>query len=212
MKAIFKITAAATAVAAALALQLPAVAQTAGTVDLGGQIGAETCRIKISDSGNANQVTGGTKSISLGTVTSDSGINKELTPSSPTAGVALINLTDAAGSGTCVFVGGTSWNLMLDLTSAQILNMPSGTTALKNSLSSGATDAAVVLYGGMLADVSQVRLSLKPGNLVTGTRVSAINTTGSGPLVIRAKFVATTTSAATPGQYSASVPLVILYN
>ncbi len=212
MKAIFKITAAATAVAAALALQLPAVAQTAGTVDLGGQIGAETCRIKITDAANANPVNGGTKSIRLGTVTSASGVNQELTPPSTSTGVAMFYLTDAAGSGTCVFVGGTSWNLMLDLTSAQILTMAGGTTALKNSLSSGATDAAVVLYGGMLADASQVRLSLKPGNLVTGTRVSASNTTGSGPLVIRAKFVATTASAATPGQYSASVPLVILYN
>ena len=212
MKAIFKITAAATAVAAALALQLPAVAQTAGTVDLGGQIGAETCRIKITDAANANPVNGGTKSIRLGTVTSASGVNQELTPPSTSTGVAMFYLTDAAGSGTCVFVGGTSWNLMLDLTSAQILTMAGGTTALKNSLSSGATDAAVALYGGLTAPNSQVRLSLRPGNLVTGTRVSAINTTGDGPIILQAKFVATTASAATPGQYSASVPLVILYN
>ena len=204
MKAIFKITAAATAVAAALALQLPAVAQTAGTVDIGGQVTPTTCALTMANTDLGDrQLT--TKSMPLGTVRSVSGVDQPMGSFSvlmaPTANNAFCN------------VSGLSWNLMLDLNSSQIQTLSNGNTVLKNAIAPGlgGTDAGVALYGSE-EGLTPSRLILKTGSYTSGTKVSATNVLTNNRIGLTATLVATSASAATAGQFQALVPLVILYN
>jgi len=206
MKAIFQITAAATAVAAALALQLPAVAQTAGTVNVGGQVTPTTCVLLMKNTDDTDrQIT--TKSIPLGTVRSVSGVDQPMgsfsvlmAPTMPNANNAFCN-------------GNFSWNLMLDLNSSQIQTLSNGNTVLKNAiaLGSGGTDAGVALYGSEEGQ-PQSRLTLKTGSYTLGTKVSVTNSSPNSRIGLTATLVATSASAATAGQFQALVPLVILYN
>jgi type 1 fimbria pilin len=207
MKAIFQITAAATAVAAALALQLPAVAQTAGTVDVGGQVTPTTCALVMKNTDNSDrQFT--TKSIPLGTVRSVSGVDQPMGSFSVLMAPTLPN-NDAAWCN----LGGLSWNLMLDLNSSQIQTLSNGNTVLKNAIApgSGGTDAGVALYGGVDGQ-SQSRLTLKTGSYTLGTKVAVTNVPTTNRVGLTAALVATSASAATAGQFQALVPLVILYN
>jgi type 1 fimbria pilin len=207
MKAIFKITAAATAVAAALALQLPAVAQTAGTVNVGGQVTPTTCVLLMKNTdGTDRQIT--TKSIPLGTVRSVSGVDQPMGSFSVLMEPTLPN-NDAAWCNQGVF----SWNLMLDLNSSQIQTLSNGNTVLKNAIApgSGGTDAGVALYGGEEGQLHS-RLTLKTGSYTLGTKVSVTNNSPNSRIGLTATLVATSASAATAGQFQALVPLVILYN
>ena len=207
MKAIFKITAAATAVAAALALQLPAVAQTAGTVNVGGQVTPTTCVLLMKNTDDTDrQIT--TKSIPLGTVRSVSGVDQPMGSFSVLMAPTQPNNNDAWCN-----QGGLSWNLMLDLNSSQIQTLSNGNTVLKNAiaLGSGGTDAGVALYGSAEGQ-TQSRLTLKTGSYTLGTKVSVTNVLTTNRIGLTATLVATSASAATAGQFQALVPLVILYN
>ena len=208
MKAIFKITAAATAVAAALALQLPAVAQTAGTVDLGGQVTPTTCALVMKNADTTDrQFT--TKSIPLGTVRSVSGVDQPMGSFSVLIGLSLFGQSGVF----CNPAGVNSWNLMLDLNSSQIQTLSNGNTVLKNAIAPGlgGTDAGVALYGGVDGQL-QSRLTLKTGSYTLGTKVAVTNVPTTNRVGLTAALVATSASAATAGQFQALVPLVILYN
>ena len=208
MKAIFQITAAATAVAAALALQLPAVAQTAGTVDIGGQVTPTTCVLLMKNTDDTDrQIT--TKSIPLGTVRSVSGVDQPMGSFSVLMAPTLPGNNDAWCN-----QGGLSWNLMLDLNSSQIQTLSNGNTVLKNAIAPGlgGTDAGVALYGSEEGQ-NPSRLTLKTGSYTLGTKVSATNVLLTNKRIgLTATLVATSASAATAGQFQALVPLVILYN
>ena len=207
MKAIFKITAAATAVAAALALQLPAVAQTAGTVNVGGQVTPTTCVLLMKNTDDTDrQIT--TKSIPLGTVRSVSGVDQPMGSFSVLMAPTMPNNNNAFCN-----VGGLSWNLMLDLNSSQIQTLSNGNTVLKNAIAPGlgGTDAGVALYGSE-EGLTPSRLILKTGSYTSGTKVSATNVLTNNRIGLTATLVATSASAATAGQFQALVPLVILYN
>ena len=206
MKAIFQITAAATAVAAALALQLPAVAQTAGTVNVGGQVTPSTCALLMKNTDDTDrQFT--TKSIPLGTVRSVSGVDQPMGSFSVLMAPTMPNANNAFCD-----VGGLSWNLMLDLNSSQIQTLSNGNTVLKNAIApgSGGTDAGVALFNNQ--GQFQIRLPLKTGSYTSGTKVAVINDDPKNNIRLTATLVATSASAATAGQFQALVPLVILYN
>jgi type 1 fimbria pilin len=207
MKAIFQITAAATAVAAALALQLPAVAQTAGTVNVGGQVTPSTCALLMKNTDDTDrQFT--TKSIPLGTVRSVSGVDQPMGSFSVLMAPTMPNANNAFCD-----VGGLSWNLMLDLNSSQIQTLSNGNTVLKNAIApgSGGTDAGVALYGSEEGQTPS-RLALKTGSYTLGTKVSVTKVLTNTRIGLTATLVATSASAATAGQFQALVPLVILYN
>ncbi len=209
MKAIFQITAAATAVAAALALQLPAVAQTAGTVDIGGQVTPTTCVLLMKNTdGTDRQIT--TKSIPLGTVRSVSGVDQAMGSFSVLMAPTLANNNNDVW---CNPAGVNSWNVMLDLNSSQIQYLSNGNTVLKNAIAPGlgGTDAGVALYGSEEGQ-NPSRLTLKTGSYTLGTKVSGTNVLTNKRIGLTATLVATSASAATAGQFQALVPLVILYN
>ena len=209
MKAIFKITAAATAVAAALALQLPAVAQTAGTVNVGGQVTPTTCVLLMKNTDNTDrQIT--TKSIPLGTVRSVSGVDQPMGSFSVLMAPTLANNNNDVW---CNPAGVNSWNVMLDLNSSQIQYLSNGNTVLKNAIAPGlgGTDAGVALYGSEEGQ-NPSRLTLKTGSYTLGTKVSGTNVLTNKRIGLTATLVATSASAATAGQFQALVPLVILYN
>ena len=216
MKAIFKITAAATAVAAALALQLPAVAQTAGTVDVGGQVTSATCILAMAEANSSNPVFGGARAMALGTVsTTGFDPNTRLVGTTKsTVSLTVRSAVTGASNFQCNLANNGLWNVLLDLNASQISGSGLSST-LVNTITpaQGGTNAVVALFGDASA-VTPTRLELTAASNYRGTKVygNNVGTQTTGTLYIGAQFASTSSSAPTPGQFSATVPLVVLYN
>ncbi len=195
-------------VASALAVALmSAQAQTAdGTVVISGQLSANTCKLTITDaaSGSTNN---GVRSVQLGTAAPPSGT---ITPNTLFGNqkVADFALTGAGGSGTtCTFISGTSWNIVLDLQPSQV-----GTAGGSSFLINSATTNAAQNIGVALSQAGGTRLStLATGAGYQGTKISTNNALSEGGLQLIAQFVTTSASAPTPGLFSATVPLLVVY-
>jgi len=186
-----------------------------GTLFISGQLSANTCKLNISDpSGSTNN---GTRTIYLGTV------SPSLAPAS-TADATFgdgqtitFGLTPASGTGNCTGTG--NWNIVLDLQAAQVGSATgAGGTArshLKNAaISNAATNVGVALFGGTSqAGATRIETFLTDA-AYSGTKISATNATvnNGAQLFLTAKFVTTSSvSAPSPGLFSATVPLLILY-
>ena len=197
------------ALASAMTLALmTAQAQSAdGTVVISGQINANTCTLNIADSGGvASPTNKGTRSIQLGTAST----------TSTTAGTAFgtkqgitFSLSAASGTGACTFASGTAgWNLALDLQSSQVSSVV-GKSFLTNSATTGAaTNVGVALFDNLGAQIT----TLATGQGYQGTKLSSTGVSSSVSLTMGAQFIATSTTAPTAGLFSASVPLLIVYN
>ena len=145
-----KVALAASTFLALISAQVNSNAQAAdtATLNISGQITATTCNIVISDTaGGVGAV--GTKIINLGNIAA---------PSASTAGTtfgtavgAFFSVSSIAGSTTpCTFGSGNNkWDLALGLSSSQITTISGKGTFLKNSITSGGTDAIVQLRGGV---------------------------------------------------------------
>ena len=144
-----KVALAASTFLALISAQVNSNAQAAdtATLNISGQITGSTCNITISDPGGVGAV--GTKIINLGNIPA---------PASGTAGTvfgtavgAFFSVSSIAGSTTpCTFGSGNNkWDLALGLSSSQITTISGKGTFLKNSITSGGTDAIVQLRGGV---------------------------------------------------------------
>ena len=194
-------------VGACLFTFMSAQAQTAdGTVVISGQVSANTCKLSISDTnGSTNN---GTRSIQLGTVAPPTGT---ITPNTLFGNqvVANFSLTSAAGAGTtCTFASGsTSWNIVLDLQASQV-----GTAGGSSFLTNSATSSPASNVGVALSQAGGTRLStLATGAGYLGTKISTNNALATGGLQLIAQFVTTSTTAPTSGLFSATVPLLVVY-
>ena len=204
-----KVALAVATLATGLGLQFAAVAQTAGTLDITGQVTAATCSLNMTAGGNT--INGGSRTVSLGTVASTATVANTLIG---TKTIVKFDLKDGTNTNNPCTLGATqTWNILLGLTATQITG--SGTSsAVVNGAASGGTSAAVALFGGSDA-AAATRLSLVPSTgVTTGTEVfsTGLGVSAATPLYLGAQFVTTSASAPTAGQYSASIPLTILYN
>ena len=204
-----KVALAVATLATGLGLQFAAVAQTAGTLDITGQVTAATCSLNMTV--GANTVNGGVRTVSLGTVASTVAATNTLIG---TKTIVKFDLKDAGNTGSCALGATQTWNILLGLTATQITGSDA-TSAVVNGAATGGTSAAVALFGGS-DNLAATRLSLVPSTGVTsGTEVygsPGLGVSAGTSLYLGAQFVTTSASAPTAGQYTASIPLTILYN
>ena len=177
-----------------------------GTVVISGQVSANTCKLSISDTnGSTNN---GTRSIQLGTVAPPTGT---ITPNTLFGNQVVANfaLTSAAGAGTtCTFANvNNTWNIVLDLQASQV-----GTANGSSFLTNSATSSPASNVGVALSQAGGTRIStLVTGAGYLGTKISTSNASNTGGLQLIAQFVTTSASAPTAGLFSATVPLLVVY-
>ena len=187
---------------------MSAQAQTAdGTVVISGQVSANTCKVNISDASGVSPTNNGVRSIELGTAAPPTGT---ITPNTLFGNQVVANfaLTSAAGAGTtCTFASGTSWNIVLDLEASQV-----GTAGGSSFLTNAATASPALNVGVALSQAGGTRLStLATGAGYLGTKISTNNALAAGGLQLIAQFVTTSAVAPTAGLFSATVPLLVVY-
>jgi len=177
-----------------------------GTVVISGQLSANTCKLTITD-GAAGSTNNGVRSVELGTVAPPTGT---ITPNTLFGNqqVSTFTLTGAAGAGTtCTFASGTSWNIVLDLQASQV-----GTAGNSSFLTNSATTNPALNVGVALSQSGGTRLStLATDAGYQGTKISTNNALAGGGLQLIAQFVTTSASAPTAGLFSATVPLLVVY-
>jgi type 1 fimbria pilin len=203
------------AIATAMTLAfITAQAQSAdGTVVISGQVNANTCTLNISDAGGvASPTNKGTRSIELGTYSPVAGTAGSFVGNKQTI---TFTLTNAAGTGACSFSGTstTKWNLALDLQPNQVNSTTFQTAPAKpylvNTVTTNASNIAVALFGSDSPANHLTAIATGAGYL--GTKLSTAGANVGDSLTMGAQFIATTASAPTPGLFSATVPLLIVY-
>ena len=212
-----KVALAASTFLALISAQVNSNAQAAdsATLNISGQITGSTCNITIKDEGGVGAV--GTKIINLGNMPASTSTGTTAGATFGTVVGAIFSVTSAAGGTTaCSLVTNTKWDLALGLFSSQISSVNGG-TFLKNSVTSGGTDAIVQLKGGVgttLADAKNI-LVLIPDAGIGGTLMSGQSTpaaTSSQSIAITAQFARSGTAAPTGGAFSQTIPLIARYN
>ena len=208
------------AVASAMALALmTAQAQTAdsGSLLINGQITASTCVLNMTGStgGTSN---GGQKIVTLGSVSS-------ATAGTGTAGTTFGNavtttftLGSASSSGPaapCAFgTGNSSWDISLVLTPDQLTSVNSK-NVLKNGAASNATNAVVILKGGVGSATTTLNLigdAGLGGNLMSGALSAGVITAGAASSIqLSAQFARAETGAPSAGVWSQTIPLLVVY-
>ena len=209
-----KVALAASTFLALISAQVNSNAQAAdtATLNISGQITGSTCNITISDPGGVGAV--GTKIINLGNITAPLGGAAGATFG--TAVGAIFSVTAAGGTGGCTLGGNGKWDLALGLFSSQISSI--GTvTYLKNSITSGGTDAIVQLKGGVGTTLAAATttLVLTPDAGIAGTLMSGLTTptaTAGSSIAISAQFARGVTGIPTGGAFSQTIPLIARYN
>lgn len=209
-----KVALAASTFLALISAQVNSNAQAAdtATLNISGQISSSTCNITISDPGGVGAV--GTKIINLGNITAPLGGAAGATFG--TAVGAIFSVTAAGGTGGCTLGGNGKWDLALGLFSSQISSI--GTvTYLKNSITSGGTDAIVQLKGGIGNTLASAGtpLALIPDAGIAGTLMSGgltATATSSQSIAISAQFARGGTTVPTGGAFSQTIPLIARYN
>jgi type 1 fimbria pilin len=201
------------AIAASMVLAvISAQAQNAdGSVYISGQVNANTCTLNIADTGGINSPTNkGTRTVELGTY------SPEANKSGQTVGTKQIitfTLAGASGSGSCVFGAGTStnyWNLALDLQTTQVNSTTFQNKPYLTNWALNGSSIGVVLFGGDNADVLFTTLSVAGG--INGTKLASTNKVATDSIKMGIQFMPVTAAAPTAGMFSATVPLLIVYN
>ena len=183
------------------------------TLNVTGQLTNSTCNLKMTagtDVVNGASGANATRTMNLGTQT--------YTSNPGTANITVGNkstvkfeLTNAAGAACSTFSG--LWNIALNLTDAQIASAGSD-KAIVNSISSasGGTNLGVALFGGTATDPTTRLNLISFKDYGNATKVVTSNQSSTVPLYIGAQFVTTSSSAPTVGQFTASIPLIVLYD
>ncbi len=188
-----------------------ALAQTAdGTLVITGQVSANTCKLTITDAA-AGSTNNGVRTVELGTAAPPSGTIVAGTTFGTKQDITF-KLTNAANTGDCTISGGTSnqWNLVLDLQDGAV-----GTAASKAFLTNKATTNPATNVGvSLFANSGTQFASILTGAGIQGTRLTN-STTGvaaTATLTMGAQFMTISASAPTAGLFSATVPMLIVYN
>lgn len=190
-----------------LLASMSAQAQTAdGTVVISGQVSANTCKVNIADT--AGSTTNGVRSVELGTVAPPTGTIVAGTTFG-TKQTITFSLTASSGTGVCTFAAGTTgWNMALDMQAGQV-----GTAASKAFLTNQATTNAAANVGVSLFDNSGVQFaSIATGAGFQGTKLAAAGVGSAATLTMGAQFMTISTTLPTAGLFSATVPMLIVYN
>jgi type 1 fimbria pilin len=185
-----------------------------GAVVISGQVNANTCTLNISDAGAvASPTNKGTRSIELGTYSPVASAAGSFVGNKQTI---TFTLTNAAGTAPCSFTGTstTKWNLALDLQSGQVNSTTFQTAPAKpylvNTVTTNASNIAVALFG---SDSPANHLTaIATGAGYQGTKLSTTGADVGSSLTMGAQFLTTSAAAPTPGLFSATVPLLIVYN
>ena len=186
-----------------------AQAQTAdGTVVISGQLNVNTCKLSLIDaSGSTNN---GARTVELGTVNPPAGT---ITPGDllGTKQSISFRVTNSAGTGNCAISGGLGqWNLVLDLQTNQVNSNIASKPFLTNQAS---TNAASNIGVALFNNQGNQYPALATGAGYEGTKVSQVGGVFTTTrLSLFAQFMATSATAPTPGVFSATVPLLIVYN
>ena len=187
-----------------------AQAQTAGTLVISGQVNVNTCTLAINDASGA-RVNKGVITTELGTVAPPGGT---ITPGTllGTLKQVAFALRNATDTGTCAISGTpASWNLVLDLQANQVdSSIPSKPFLTNQATTNAASNIGVVLFDTNGSQFSSILTGAGYG----GTRLTNSNT-GRDELTAMSmgfQFVTTSTTAPTAGLFSATVPLLIVYN
>ena len=187
---------------------MSALAQSAGTVVISGQVSANTCKVNISDSSGVSPTNNGVRSVELGTVSPTGTF---------TAGQLLgtkqtitFSLTAASGSGACTFAAGTTgWNMALDLQANQVNSTIASKPFLTNLFGTNpATNIGVALFDNAGTQYT----TLLTGQGYLGTKLAATGVTSATNLTMGAQFMATSASAPTAGLFQTTIPMLIVYN
>ena len=208
-----KVALAASTFLALISAQVNSNAQAAdsATLNISGQISSSTCNITISDTaGGVGAV--GTKIINLGNMPAPGAAAAGTTFG--TAVGAIFSVTAATGGTTACTLGGNGkWDLALGLSSSQITTISGKGTFLKNSITSGGTDAIVQLRGGVTT--VGTTLTLIPDAGIAGTLMSGLSTptaTAGSSIAISAQFARGVLGIPSAGAFSQTIPLIARYN
>ncbi len=188
-----------------------AQAQTAdGTVVISGQLSVNTCTLAINDA-SGTRVNNGVITTELGTVNPPGGT---ITPGTllGTFRQVAFALRNSADTGRCTISGTpANWNLVLDLQANQVNStIPSKPFLTNQVTTNAASNIGVVLFDTNGSQFSSILTGAGYG----GTRLTNSNT-GRNELTAMSmgfQFMATSASAPTSGLFSATVPLLIVYN
>lgn len=196
-----------------MGLQLSAQAQTAdsGVINISGQISASTCMIEMNDSTGTE--IGGTKTVDLGTLSATSVGAGTAGTTFGTAKTVSFSVKAVEGASVCTLAGSNAaWDIALGLGAEDIITI-NGVTHLKNTRTTNATDAAVLLKGG-IGNTANTTLALRGGLGNSGTLASGgtvATATASQSIVLSAQFVRSTGVAPTAGLFSSTIPLLVVY-
>jgi hypothetical protein len=212
-----KVALAASTFLALISAQVNSNAQAAdtATLNISGQINGSTCNITISDPGGVGAV--GTKILNLGNMTAATSASGIAGATFGTAVGAIFSVTAAVGTGGCTLAGSGKWDLALGLLSSQITTVNGG-TFLKNSVTSGGTDAIVQLKGAIgttLPAAGTTALVLIPDAGISGTLMSGgltATATSSQSIAISAQFARGAGTTPSAGAFSQTIPLIARYN
>lgn len=196
-----------------MGLQLSAQAQTAdfGSINISGQIVASTCILEMKDSTGTEF--GGTKTVNLGTLSSAAVGTGTIGSTFGAAQTVSFSVKSLDGNSTCILASpNTAWDIALGLGAEDIITI-AGVTHLKNTRTTNATDAAVLLKGG-IGSKATTTLALRGGQGNSGTLTSggtAATATASQSIVLSAQFVRSAAAAPTAGLFSSTIPLLVVY-
>ena len=182
-----------------------------GVLNIGGQISDSTCMIEIKD--NAGTEIGGTKTVDLGTLSSATVGTGGIGSVFGAAKTVSFSVKSLDGTSTCTLAAAnTAWDIALGLGAEDIITI-NGVTHLKNARTTDATDAAVLLKGG-IGNTANTTLALRGGLGNSGTLTSggaAPTAKSSESIVLSAQFVRSAAAAPTAGLFSSTIPLMVVY-
>jgi hypothetical protein len=191
-------------------LQLSAQAQSSNDsalVEITGQISPTTCILNMADTaGGTNTATnktidfGNTKTASTGiTAGSVFGTAKKVVFSLGSASNPALPCTAGAGN--------TGWNVILGFAPGSVTTL--GTKTFVKNQTTGGTDALVALSDATGA--TPTPLTLKETMGYAGTTVTATNQGFAKTITLQAQLAYAAAAAATPGAFTATIPLLVLY-
>ena len=193
-----------------------------GTLNINGQISASTCTLDMGDTGSTGA---GSKTLNLGTYAAGVANAQGLVAGSTfgNAQTVIFKVTNANGNGTSCTLGdgNTKWDIGISVPSTQYTTVNGQTLLLSGGTpdsvaknvgvlikTSVGTEALPVSAGATALDLSKGALGY--GTLLSGN-TSAPNVEAKGNIALTAQFAKTSTTAATAGAFSASIPLTVWY-
>jgi hypothetical protein len=218
-----------TAVGLALGMGLVQYAQAQSTPDatvtVQGTLVAPTCALQMVETGGTPVNNGGALNVDFGkTVVSTSAAGVAVGSPLGSAKTVTFSALNSARTAPCAAITAASgaavtYNVLLDLTTAQIVNLTTSSgaqTYRANDLTTGATNAVLALSrGATINTLSPLALTAKATGALTGTFAGASGgvALGSTPGTIQltAQLAARAAAVPVPGDFRATIPLFLVY-